>query len=180
MELLVWRAADAAGLLAQVQAVQNALAAGAQPRLPELAAALARAAGARLRPLAIVAGSRSELEQRLAVALALLSRHSAADAEGVYPPDVLAADGAAPPLALLFPGQGSQYPDMLRELAALPELAAVLERADVVLRAAIAASQGDPGAAQCVYLPGAAFPETGQSARARLTRTEIAQPAGCG
>ena len=179
VELFVWRAADVAGLLTQVQAVQNALAAGAQPRLPELAAALARGLPVHGQTLAIVAGSRPELERRLAAALALLNGQAAGDAEGVYPPDVLAADGTAPPLALLFPGQGSQYPDMLRELAlALPELAAVLERADVVLRAAIAATQGDQERLSAFIYPAQRFsPETGQTARARLTRTEIAQPA---
>lgn len=179
-ELFVWRASDEAGLSARLLELQAVLRTGAQPRLPELAAALARALPAQGRTLAVVAGSLAELEQRLAAALALLRGEQRSDCEGVYLPRSWAEEnGQAARLAVLFPGQGSQYPDMLRELAvALPELAATLEQADEVLRDTIGASQRDRDRLSAFIYPPSRFrPETAQAARARLTRTEIAQPA---
>ncbi len=166
-ELFVWRAADLAGLMAELERLHAALQAGAKPRLAELAAALAQALPAHGVTLAIVARSLAELEQRLVEV-----RGGAGEAQGVYSPQFWAVDGQPAPLAVLFPGQGSQYPDMLRELAlALPELAAVLEQADEILHPLI------PRLSTLIYPPHRFTAEAGQAARTQLTRTEIAQPA---
>ncbi len=167
VELFVWRAADPAGLMAELERLHAALQAGAKPRLAELAAALAQGLPAQGVTLAMVAGSLAELEQRLAEV-----RGGAGKAQGVYPPQFWTVDGQPGQLAVLFPGQGSQYPEMLRELAlALPELTAVLEQADEVLHPLI------PRLSALIYPPHRFTAETGQAARTRLTCTEIAQPA---
>jgi len=180
VELFVWRASDEADLIASLRELQAALRAGACPHLPDLAAALARALPARGRTLAIVAGSPPQLEQRIAEALELLQgKQPSALSEDVYLARSEAGTDRPGRLAVLFPGQGSQYPGMLRELAVtLPELRATLERADELLRDVIGASQQDQDRLSALIYPPSRFdPESDRAARARLTRTEIAQPA---
>ncbi|HRY14248.1 MAG TPA: beta-ketoacyl synthase N-terminal-like domain-containing protein, partial [Candidatus Competibacteraceae bacterium] len=185
IELFVWRATNSAGLIAELERLQVVLLqAGAQPRLADLAAALARALPKQGLTLAIVADSLAELAQRIASALALLrklplssnpspAKGQESHANGIYLPHSWLADGQTPRLAVLFPGQGSQYPDMLRELAvALPQLAATLEQADAVLTGVF-----DAKLSAFIYPPRRFIPETDQAARRRLTRTHIAQPA---
>jgi acyl transferase domain-containing protein/molybdopterin converting factor small subunit len=98
----------------------------------EQAAARAPTSPARL---ALTAASSSDLERR---AEALASTRAAGRAPSTLEP--LGVFVAAPPLAgtraMLFPGQGSQYAGMLRELAGeLPLVAQLLDRADAVWRA---------------------------------------------
>jgi len=180
VELFAWRAADAAGLGAALIELQTALQSGARPRLAGLAAALSRALPARGLTLAIVAGSLAQLEERIAAALERLrGQRPAEDSGEIYLPQAAVEHHAPARLAVLFSGQGSQYPDMLRELAlALPALGATLERADELLRDAIGASQRDQNRLSAfIYPPGRFDPDSDRAARARLTRTEIAQPA---
>ncbi|HRX70923.1 MAG TPA: SDR family oxidoreductase, partial [Candidatus Competibacteraceae bacterium] len=221
VELFVWRASDHAGLIAELERLQVALQASAQPRLAELAAALAQALPDQGLTLAIVAGSLAELAQQTASALRQLRglplsltgsevsvhlpplkkggrgglrtddgakippnpplpkggtewlRGEQHQAEGIYLPHPWPADGDFPRLAVLFPGQGSQYPDMLRELAvALPQLAAILEQANTVLADVLGQELS-----ACIYPPRRFTPETDQEARRQLTCTNIAQPA---
>lgn len=180
VELFVWRATDYAGLITELERLHVALQAGAQPRLTELAAVLARALPKQGLTLAMVAGSLAELAQRLASALrqlrglpASLSSGKQQQAEGIYLPHPWPVDGQTPRLAVLFPGQGSQYPDMLRELAvALPKLATTVEQADAVLTGVL-----DAKLSAFIYPPRRFTPETDQEARRQLTRTNIAQPA---
>lgn len=80
--------------------------------------------------IAIVARSREELARRLA----LLERSSAPfehgralAAQGIF----VARIGRERRVALMFPGQGSQYPNMLREaMAAFPEIRETIDEAD--------------------------------------------------
>jgi acyl transferase domain-containing protein/NAD(P)-dependent dehydrogenase (short-subunit alcohol dehydrogenase family) len=79
-------------------------------------------------------------------------------------------------LAVLFPGQGSQYPGMLRDLACqFPELLDTLAEAD----AAFAHEQ--PAAAQrlsdFIYPPPAFSDDARRAQEAALKATEVAQPA---
>lgn len=180
VELFVWRAADTTGLFVQLQRLQAALEAGAQPRLPDLAAGLAPTPPTQGRTLAIVAGSLSELRLRIAEAVDLLQgKQPSARSEAVYLPKSWAEMEQPNRLAVLFPGQGSQYPDMLRELAvALPPLRATLERADALLREVIGGGHADQNRLSAyIYPPNRFTPAALSAARARLTRTEIAQPA---
>ncbi len=180
-ELFVWRAADAASLAVQLQGLLAALQSGSQPRLAVLAAALVQALPKQGLTLALVARSLSELCERITAALGLLGAQALAmGAEEVYLPRAALEVGAVPQLAVLFSGQGSQYPDMLRELAvALAPLRGALERADTVLAETLASScqDAEPRLSRFIYPPQRFTPAATQEARTQLTRTEIAQPA---
>ncbi len=79
--------------------------------------------------LAIIAISTEDLAAKLAKAKDLLSAQTttASDKSGIYLAPISAE---APRLAFLFPGQGSQQPNMLRDLAVhFPEFRVALERA---------------------------------------------------
>lgn len=177
-ELFVWRAASRADLMERLRSLQAALALGAQPRLADLALAMARAAPATGETLAIVAESLAQLAERLDAALAGLLAGEIA-AKGVYwtTAPLLREPGAK--LAVLFPGQGSQYPGMSRELAVLsPEIRAALERADAVFAATPTGRALFPVRLSALIYPPRRFAEDEmKTAQANLTRTEMAQPA---
>ncbi|MBA4062288.1 MAG: polyketide synthase [Isosphaera sp.] len=192
-ELFVWRRADVVGLTSDVKACRDALAAGASPELPDLAAAVWQSSkgGAGRPTLAVVATSLDDLRDKLDAALQLLANRDRqgagvgaphplpdgrgspvhfADPRGVY---YAPKPEAAPKVAFLFPGQGSQYPDMLAQQAmAFPEVRAVLDRAERTL-----APDLDKPLGRFVYPPSAFTPEQEAANRHALQRTEVAQPA---
>lgn len=186
-ELFVWRAADRPELIARAAAVLAQLEAGAAPPLAGLAQALAAALPSPLAAspagsvatLAIVAASATNLREMLAAALALL-RDTAAGWKlpaGIYFSDQpLAAQGK---LAMLFSGQGSQYPDMLRELAvAFDEVHDALEAADATLRdTPTYRDRADPRLSRLIYPHDRFGAEEETTARAALASTDVAQPA---
>lgn len=191
-ELMAWRAADAAALRAALESARDQIAAGARPPLAGLSRALlARALGGRppergggALTLAFAARDHGGLLKRLTGALAHLDdpagkplprgAHLTTEAERAR-----LAEGLAPSVALLFPGQGAQSPDMLRELAVLfPDLGEALDRAEAAL-ADTPTFAGPPARslARLIY-PGDRFgAEAEQAAMAALTRTDITQPA---
>lgn len=167
-ELLVWRGRSRAALAAEVQALADRLAAGWQPALADLAFSLAEAA----RPGTLTAALTVSRSEPLAARVATLAAHLA-DPASMAPPGAafsdapLLANGGK--LALVFPGQGSQYPEMMAEVAALfAELAGSLTEADAVLGFPLSRA----------ILPAGAYDE-GQrkAAAAALTATDVAQPA---
>ncbi|HRC72500.1 MAG TPA: SDR family oxidoreductase [Candidatus Competibacter sp.] len=177
VELLVWRAVDRDGLREQLQRLREALAAGAQPSLADLAYTLARHVGPEGETLAIVAESLPHLVERLDAALAELPNGHIA-AKGVYCSTAPLLREAGAKLALLFPGQGSQYPGMLRELGVfLPELQTALERADAVFAKTPTGRRTLPTPLSgLIYPPRRFIGEEIDAARTNLTRTEVAQP----
>jgi malonyl CoA-acyl carrier protein transacylase len=82
-------------------------------------------------------------------------------------------------LAVLFSGQGAQYPDMLREVAVtFRELPDRLTEAERILRATPTfQKEGQRSVSRLIYPPDRFTPEEERSAQVALTRTEIAQPA---
>ncbi|MBI2302160.1 MAG: acyltransferase domain-containing protein [Armatimonadetes bacterium] len=176
-ELLVWRAADGAELERELTRLIDALAAGAEPELHDLAYSLSLRAGRRSGgvTLAIVVASREALPEQLALALELLAgevQPEPAALKGVYhaAQPLLAGGGK---LALLFPGQGSQTPFMLSELAVHFEpVRETLERADVLLTESF-----PQGLSHYLYPPSAYSKEDQEAQAAALTATEVAQPA---
>jgi len=91
--------------------------------------------------------------------------------DGVY----FASGGAAGKLAILFPGQGAQYPGMLAELALqFPAFFATLQAADQSFAAAVGASGR---LAEAIYPRGSFDDVSRQADVTRLQATEVAQPA---
>lgn len=165
-ELLLWRAPTRAALATQVQAQADRLA-GHSPDLAALAASLAAA----LPPGGLTAALVVARSEPLADRIATLAAHLA-DATRPLPPG--AAFSEAPlldqgKLALVFPGQGSQYPEMLSDLATLfPSMAESLSEADATL--------GEP--LSRMILPAGAYDDAALAEAAKaLTPTDIAQPA---
>lgn len=166
-ELLIWRAPSRGALARQVQALVDRLAQGWAPALADLAYTLHAKAPAKGLTAAIVVGTGEDLAARLAALAAHL-----ADAGKPCPPGAAFAEAPlldSGKLALIFPGQGSPYPEMHADVAALfPAFAASLAEADAVLDLPLSR----------MILPAGAYDEAAQrAAAAELTRTDIAQPA---
>ncbi len=173
-ELFCWTAGSCAELGEDLAALEHALdGAGTAPALRELAhAEWAPDGGARAR-LAVVATSIGDLRAKLAKARDALAAGTAEiwDRAGIYLTMQPLAGEAA--IAFLYPGQGSQHPDMLRDLAiCFPEVREAFERADAAL-----AGQSDHSLSATVFAPPGFGPDDAQTRASALTRTDRAQPA---
>lgn len=178
-ELCVLLADDQDALQQACARLLDALTAGAAPRLSDLAYSLADAASQQEAPdcgLYIVARTLDEFTVFLRAAL----RNLQGVTDIPVPPGVFLASGlqvkqkaAKGRVAFLFPGQGSQYPDMALEASLYqPELRQALETADDVLQDAF------PTPLSRAIFPPAAFTPADQTARAeRLKDSHLAQPA---
>ncbi len=173
-ELLVWRRPDKQALLAALDQCADVLRAGGKPELADLAASVWQSSRDRGgHTAAIVASSLQDLLDKLGIAREILSRPEPrqADPRGIY----LAAPEAGPAskVAFLFPGQGSQYPDMLAQAAMVfPEVRDVLDLAERTLAGELERPLG-----KFIYPPSPFTPEQEQQNRRELQRTEVAQPA---
>jgi acyl transferase domain-containing protein len=179
VELFVWRAADRAALASAAAGALAALQAGAQPQLAGLSRALARDLGAGRATLAIVAGSHAALATLLQEAVQRLgdAERAGPAPRGLYFSDApISADGK---VAMLFPGQGSQYPDMARELSvAFDEVRAALEEADTILAdTPTFRDRADRRLSRVVYPFDRFGDEEEEAARVALAATDVAQPA---
>jgi acyl transferase domain-containing protein len=75
-------------------------------------------------------------------------------------------------IAFLFPGQGSQYPNMLAQLAmAFPEVRQSFDEAEAVLVGRLEKPLG-----KFIFPPSTFTPEQEKQAKEALTRTDVAQP----
>jgi acyl transferase domain-containing protein/NAD(P)H-dependent flavin oxidoreductase YrpB (nitropropane dioxygenase family) len=175
-ELVLVGGASAAEVLAEVDALAKtlerrplvAIAAGAWSRYRTR-----RAATGATFTLAVVATSPDDLGEKLALARTRLADGAGAieDPRGVWFHGTPLARGGR--VAFLLPGQGSQYPDMLRELALhFPEVRGCVERASAVL-----ADRYDVPLASRVFPPPRFTDAAERAAEEALTRTEVAQPA---
>ena len=170
-ELFAWRADDQASLLAQLDRLAKSLDSGARPALRDLARAVNATLPTRVGPgptLAIVAGSLDQVREGLASARSTIRAGTTRidDPRGVFfeaSPRFLGQ-----PVAFLFPGQGSQSPGMLADLAiAFPEVREAFEEFDAALKA-----EGRPRVGPLV------FPASiREQDAAQLRSTEVAQPA---
>jgi acyl transferase domain-containing protein/NAD(P)H-dependent flavin oxidoreductase YrpB (nitropropane dioxygenase family)/NADP-dependent 3-hydroxy acid dehydrogenase YdfG len=176
-ELFVWRKADNASLISEIGKTINGLESGGDPGMRDLAAALARNISPGGRTATIVASSREDLLRQMRLLVAHLE-----DNTNPLPP---ATSYSAEPLgdqgkiALLFAGQGSQYPNMLRQLAIVfPDIPAVLSKADELLADRLESSAGKGARlSRMIYTPGLYSAEDEADAARLLTKTEITQPA---
>ena len=178
-ELYVWRGESLVAIKDQASRLLARLEAGARPRPVDLAHALAlqaravEAKGQGTAVLAVTAASVVDLSQRLSEAIAAIERGETDldDPRGL----VFAARPKwdRPKVALVFPGQGSQAPGMMRALAvAFPVVRAAFDEIDHALR-----GLGRPPIGPLVFPP-AAFSEARRAADAQALRaTAAAQPA---
>jgi len=164
VQLLAFSAADPAGLLGKLKAFKPE---GDAENLARLAARTRRefVAGEPARAL-LVWDTSTDL-----VALLASAAEKVAAGKPVEGPEVFFAPSAEPgKVVCMFPGQGSQYPGMGRELACLfPEMLRSLEEVD----------EASPGErlTPLIYPP-PTFDDEAEKAQAEaLTRTDAAQPA---
>jgi acyl transferase domain-containing protein/NAD(P)H-dependent flavin oxidoreductase YrpB (nitropropane dioxygenase family)/NAD(P)-dependent dehydrogenase (short-subunit alcohol dehydrogenase family) len=171
-ELLVFRRGSRSELAGRLEEIASALERGAAPRLIELASALGRLAAASRGDcrLAIVATPNTDLTMRLReIEQSVRSGGEAGEDDSWWCSDRAVADR----IALLFPGQGSQYPNMLSELVmAFPIVAEHFERADRVLADTLERPLSD-----VVFPPPAHTAAEAAEQRRTLDQTWLAQPA---
>jgi acyl transferase domain-containing protein/NAD(P)H-dependent flavin oxidoreductase YrpB (nitropropane dioxygenase family)/NAD(P)-dependent dehydrogenase (short-subunit alcohol dehydrogenase family) len=175
-ELFVWRRPSLDNLLSAVQSLRDSLAHGAAPELAELAYSLCRAnpTPTDLPVLALVATSLEDLKQKLDSALMMLrsGQEHGHDPRGIFfaaRPKLQQGDR----IAFLFPGQGSQYPNMLAQLAmTFPEVRRSFDEAEAAL-----ADRLEKPLGKFIFPPSAFTPEQEKQAKDALTRTDVAQPA---
>jgi acyl transferase domain-containing protein/NAD(P)H-dependent flavin oxidoreductase YrpB (nitropropane dioxygenase family) len=172
-ELIVFRAAGRDALIADVASLRDALASGAQVRLADLAASLATKSSRRGNDpavLVIVTGSIEQLRDELDRALAHLR---SGEALGAGSKLNLNAAPSSQPVAFLFPGQGAQHLNMVRELALyMPEVRAAIEQAD-----ALTAGRFAQPLSRIIY-PETLFNADAEQQQAKqLDDTRVAQPA---
>ncbi|RMF85893.1 MAG: acyltransferase domain-containing protein, partial [Nitrospinota bacterium] len=174
-ELFLWKGESRQALLEAIAPLANALTQGAKPALSDLAYTVWEQAREKEGlTLAIVATSLEDLGQKLSWVREALSqpenRHIQ-NPKGIYFSEAPLA--RAGKIAFLFPGQGSQYPDMLRDLALqFAEVRERFEQADRVL------SDRFPQPLSYYIFPPPRFSrEEEQRSRQALTQTNVAQPA---
>lgn len=175
-ELLVWSDVERAGLQSRLEALQERLAPLGALALRDLAASLAARWRPRAETLAIVARSVDDLRVKLGTAVGFLRGEVK-----VLPPGIVigTVTESAGKVAVMFPGQGSQYPGMAREAALHFEpVAEALAHADASLLQAFGERFGASTRLSHFIFPRGAYDEASQTAaRQRLTSTDIAQPA---
>ena len=174
-ELFVWRASDRAALLREMDFVERALAVGPVPLARDLAHTLSASASTASAgvSLAVVAADVGELRAKLATIRSVI----ASGRSEVVNPSGIAYAGRSPranvKVAFLFPGQGSQSPDMLSDLAVhFPD---VLDGFDMFDRAL--ASRGRRPVGPLVFPPPSADEPTRERQAAALAAADVAQPA---
>jgi acyl transferase domain-containing protein len=171
-ELVLFRRTDKNAIIEAATKVRDAIAAGAQPTLADLAASVWNTSKpiAHTAPtLAVVATSLEDLKEKLAVAIDAIAKatDSHTDPRGIY----FAVKPQSQKVAFLFPGQGSQYPDMLAQVAmAFSEVRDVLDRAEATL-----ANDLDKPLGRLIYPPSSFTPEQEAANRDALRKTEVAQ-----
>ncbi len=179
-ELFLWRASSRADIRTAVDALERALGQpGVTPGLTDLAFTVYRAHAAGTASasggatLAVVASSLEDLRAKLGKARQYLDQpvERTTDPRGIYWCEgPLARAGK---LAVLFPGQGSQHVDMLRDLAVnFVEVREQFERADRALDGALS----QPLSAYIFPPPGGGESDA-KARKEALTQTNIAQPA---
>ena len=174
-EVFVWNRHS--GLAGELESLIRALDEGAKPVLRDLAYTLYKRWDSRALSVAVVATNLDQFKELVEKLTTHLSGRQGELPEGVYVAEEPL--GTAGKVAALFPGQGSQYPDMLRELGILfPEIMDLLSEADDIY--ASTSEQRPDGPVRLspvIFPPGRYEPDDEKRARAALMRTDVAQPA---
>ncbi|MFO0907747.1 MAG: SDR family NAD(P)-dependent oxidoreductase [Isosphaeraceae bacterium] len=182
-ELLLWESETRDSLLAELDRLHQALSRPHGVALREIAhhlsARLAKGGAARAgesRPapwrLAIVAHTVDDALSRIGRVL----NHLRSDEKYLHDPagiELGVIEEGTGKVAVLFPGQGSQYPGMLEEIAlAFPTLIDTIEEADRAL-----ARRGRPVVGPRIFPPTPLDASEAQRHKEALAATEVAQPA---
>jgi acyl transferase domain-containing protein/NAD(P)H-dependent flavin oxidoreductase YrpB (nitropropane dioxygenase family)/NAD(P)-dependent dehydrogenase (short-subunit alcohol dehydrogenase family) len=175
-ELFVYSARNRDELLPVLQNAGEGLRRTETMSLANYAAGLAQNYSADGSTLCIVASDRAQLLERIDQALTALAQSNHPLSPGVFlPPSVPRPSGK---VAVLFSGQGSQYPGMLRELAyCLPVCAAALSEAESVLGDQFTARFGPGKSLSHFIFPRATYARGESAPAAELMQTDVAQPA---
>jgi len=187
-EVFLWGAADAEALMGDLQRLQQQLLApGKTIILRDLAAGLASRYQTGTQTLAIVARHAGDLSEKLTATLAVLRGATSPLPPGVYRNSLRLRTSSEPTenssdrgkVAVVFAGQGSQYPEMLRELMLhFPVCADTLSRADAILESEFEARFGQDRVLSSFIFPRGRYDAQAKSAAAlALTQTDVAQPA---
>ncbi|MCH2169968.1 SDR family NAD(P)-dependent oxidoreductase [Myxococcota bacterium] len=175
-ELFVFQAIDRATLRRELAELREELAGELDLAPRDLARALADRWAKGVERVAIVAESFDDLSAKLDAAVGYLDGD-----KPVLPPGVYAGSVGGQPagVAVLFSGQGSQYPGMLRELAIhFPICAEILTKADEALADAFQQRFGQGVRLSHFILPRGAYGDEGEQRAADALRgTDVAQPA---
>ncbi len=180
-ELMLFAGSDQAGISRHVADLAGWLSKGETPPLQDISFTLYRQYMQRLsdnanggvKTLALIASSMDDLKTKLAEAGKQLDagKESINDPRGIYfQQNPLAQSGK---VAFLYPGQGSQYTNMLRDLTVqFPAVRACFERANEAL-------QGKLPQALSEYIYPVPTPDEAeqQANQQALTATDVAQPA---
>lgn len=175
-ELLLWSDTSRAGLAESVRALKAGVDDGTSASLRAIAAGLATQYQRGTHTLALVVGEEASLGETLARALEFLADDGAREPAGLF----YGAHGdAAPKVAVLFSGQGSQYPEMLRDLSI--RFSAFIDtwaRAEALTSDAFESRFGPGKTLSRFVFPAGCYDDDARgSAAAALTSTDVAQPA---
>ena len=175
-ELLLFAASDKSSLRDRLTKLGEQLATEHDYELRDIAFSACQSADAAGERLAIVARSLEDLQAKVASAIQWLT-----DEQTILPPGILHGapteqDGK---LAILFSGQGAQYPGMLRELGVYFDTCeSTLTEADSLLANAFEQRFGqNTRLTHFIYPRGCYSQSDFDAAKESLTSTDIAQPA---
>ena len=179
-ELLIWKGDSRQALLEAIRPLEKGLSSGVKVSLRDLAFTLSKICEQSVSKtnnaglsLAVVASSPEDLRQKLNWAREALSNSDSTfhDPRGIYfSEQPLALEGK---LAFLFPGQGSQYVNMLSDVVIqFPEIRALFERSNCVLEDRLPRSLSS-----FIFPPPVFNKEERDSCEQALAQSQIVQPA---
>lgn len=175
-ELLLLSDDSREGLISRLTYIEKTLPNVPNLELRDLANSLAKKWQIDNEIVAIVAKDLTDLVGKIKILLAYLQDTNVGLPAGVYH-----GSGTAPAgkLAILFPGQGSQYTGMLREVSLhFPIYAEMLAEADRILNEAFSQRYGENKRLTHFIFPRGCYSEDAKAeAQQILTNTDVAQPA---